>query len=290
MGFIYCKHHTNTKDKHKQTHNKQLLARVEHKKGQKPNRSMTDVCLPEQNISPRVQLCITLNKCSHCRINQHVHNRKENQHAQIQKHVTCNNYTWKTKTYKHYSHFHLLISQSEASIPGFELWWMAIGNIPGPSRGKLLWLMFREFKGRTHKQAWKHKCNNKNLIIQMHAKKHKYYKKLLMHIHAKKQKKIHIKKYARIWTASQHISGRSEEGKGSLPFSDIYRGTKSPERVCKHTDSTHQENIVICMNTWVFVEDTLTNRKAHNILLFVQWLIRTATQWNALRNANVHVQ
>lgn len=76
MGFIYCKHHTNTKDKHKQTHNKQLLARVEHKKGQKPNRSMTDVCLPEQNISPRVQLCITLNKCSHCRINQHVHNRK----------------------------------------------------------------------------------------------------------------------------------------------------------------------------------------------------------------------
>lgn len=62
----------------------------------------------------------------------------------------------------------------------------------------------------------------------------------------------------------------SDQGKGSLPFSDIYRGTKSLERVCKHTDSTHQENTVICMTTWVFVEDTLKKTGKHTTYCYLR--------------------
>lgn len=74
----------------------------------------------------------------------------------------------------------------------------------------------------------------------------------------------------------------SDQGKGSLPFSDIYRGTKSLERVCKHTDSTHQENTVICMTTWVFVEDTLTKQESTQHIA-----ICAVTHRNALRITDV---
>lgn len=62
----------------------------------------------------------------------------------------------------------------------------------------------------------------------------------------------------------------------------------SPQRECANTQTLHTRKIQ--SYAWphgYLLKTRWQNRKAHNILLFVQWLIKTVTQWNALRNANV---